>query len=92
MADKAWRGVMATALPLPPARALPAAAFFLVAETKHLSPYALPSLRQVPYATFSLCGPNLPGSGEQGFRNQPAFFTPCPGMTILRPTKLTALS
>lgn len=27
MADKAWRGVTATALPLPPARALPAAAF-----------------------------------------------------------------
>lgn len=35
--------------------------FFLVAETKHLSPYALPSLCQVPYATFSPCGPNLPG-------------------------------
>lgn len=66
--------------------------FFLVAETKHLSPYAHPSLRQVPYATFSPRGPNVPGSGEEGFRNQPVFFTPCPGMTIFRLTKPTTLS
>lgn len=32
------------------------------------------------------------GSGEERFRNQPAFFTPCPGMTIFRPTKPTTLS
>lgn len=67
-------------------------AFFLVAETKHLSPNALPSLCQVPYATFSPCGPNVPGSGEEGFRNQPDFFTPCPGTTIFTPTKPTTLS
>lgn len=88
MADKAWRGALATALPLLLPGPYLLLHFFLVAETKHLSPYALPNLCQVPYATFSPCGPNLPGSGEEGFRNQPAFFTPCPGMTIFRPHHL----
>lgn len=48
----------------------------LPAETKCLSPYALPSFCQVPYPTFPPPGPNHPGSGKAGFWNQPAFFTP----------------
>lgn len=48
----------------------------LPAETKRLSPYALPSFCQVPHATFPSPSPNHPGSGEAGFWNQPAFLTP----------------
>lgn len=39
----------------------------LPAQRKRLSPYALPSFCQVPYATFPPPGPNHPGSGEAGF-------------------------
>lgn len=58
------------------------------AETKRLSPYALPSFCQVPHATFPPPGPNHPGSGEAGFWNQPAFFTPALArLLIFRPAK-----
>lgn len=48
------------------------------AQTKHLSPYALPQLLPSTSRDLPSPGPNQPGSSEEGFWNQPAFFTPAP--------------
>lgn len=62
-------------------------------RTKLPSPYALPGMCQVPYVTFPLLGPKLPGEWQAAFWMQPGFFTPAPArLSIFRPCKLNPLS
>lgn len=77
--------VKAAAPPVPPARALPAAA---VAEgrrwqagTKLLSPYALPGVCQVPYVTFPSLWPKSPGERRGSVWKTACFLHSCPGET-----------